>query len=102
MQKLVLLGSGTLSKHLCLAFSRTQGVDLVQVVGRNREALAEFPPELPKTDDFGDIAEADLYLLAVSDDAIAEVSRALSGRSGVVAHTSGTVGLSELQTPNRG
>src|SRR5690606_10316853 len=102
MCKLVILGTGTLSWHLYRAFSRAKGVNLIQLVGRNKGALGEFPGDVPKTDDFNAIMEADIYLIAVKDDAIGEVSRALSDRNGLVVHSSGTVELEALETPNRG
>ena len=102
MCKLVILGTGTLSWHLYRAFSHAKGVELIQLVGRNKGALAEFPGDVPKTDDFNAIAEADIYLIAVKDDAIAEVSKALSDRKGLVVHSSGTVDMEALEAPNRG
>lgn len=102
MCNLVILGTGTLSRHLYRAFSQAKGVNLIQLVGRNQGALREFPGDVPKTDDFNAIMEADIYLIAVKDDAIGEVSKVLSDRSGLVVHCSGTVEMEALETPNRG
>jgi len=39
MVNIVILGTGNLAKHLYSAFSKADNVDVVQIVGRNREEL---------------------------------------------------------------
>jgi len=102
MLKLVILGTGNLSKQLCRALAPAKGVQIVQLVGRSAREFGKFPGAIPKSTDFHDIAEADLYLLAVNDDAIPELSGHLAQRRGLVAHTSGTVPLQALRASDRG
>lgn len=102
MLKLVILGTGNLSKHLGRAFTRAQGVELVQWVGRNALELEKAAGSIPYTTDFGSIAQGDIYLIAVGDDAIGEVSIPLADRKGLVVHTSGTVPLEALRGKDRG
>lgn len=102
MLKIVILGSGNLSKQLCRALAPAKGAQIVQLVARNAQELGKFPREIPKSTDFNDIAQADIYLLAVSDDAIPGLSGHLAGRSGLVAHTSGAVPLEALRVDHRG
>ena len=52
-------------------------------------------------DDVSDLKEADLYLLAVSDDAIAEVSSSLHFEDKLLVHTSGSVNIHDLDRKNR-
>jgi len=102
MLKIVILGTGNLAKHLYTAFTEADGVDVVQVVGRNGKALEQFSEHSSPSSDFATIADADVYLLAVKDDAISEVSQHLSQKKGIVAHTSGAIGLKAIQPKNKG
>ncbi|MBR9854260.1 MAG: DUF2520 domain-containing protein [Algicola sp.] len=98
MLKVVILGTGNLSKHLHDAFTKAKSVDVVQVVGRNQDALQQFSEESAVTDNFNDIAEADVYIIAVKDDVIGEVSRFVASKKGVVAHTSGAMAMNHVQS----
>ena len=95
--RIVVVGSGNVAEALCRALPAS-GYALAQVFARNPErgrALAglagcgwENNPEK--------LAEADIYLLAVSDRAIPELSETLGFGGGLVAHTSGSCDLAEL------
>ena len=102
MLRIVILGTGNLAKHLYDAFTRAKDIDVVQVVGRNQEDLQQFSEYAAITNNFNDIVEADVYMIAVKDDAITDVSNYLSNKKGIVAHTSGAVSLSAIQTINKG
>ena len=96
LKRIVLIGSGNLAEAVAPALKR---VGLIQIFARNAaraEAIARCngvawgsrPEEL---------AEADLYLIAVVDRAVTEVARTLPiPRGAVVAHTAGSVGLQAL------
>lgn len=95
--RVVMLGSGAVANALGAAFAASQ-CDLVQIYARNAavgKALAEkcgctwagTPPEL---------AEADLYILAVSEPAINRLSSQLNFGSATVAHTAGSAPIEEL------
>ena len=102
MLKIVILGTGNLAKHLYSAFIKAKNIDVAQVVGRNWEELEQFSKHSTISNDFDDIADADVYLIAVKDDAISEVSNYLSNKKGIVAHTSGAIGLNAIQPANKG
>jgi predicted short-subunit dehydrogenase-like oxidoreductase (DUF2520 family) len=102
MLSISILGTGNLAKHLFDAFFKAKGINVVQVVGRNKEALAQFSEHCTISQDFTTMADADVYLMAVKDDAIAEVSKHLLHKKGVVAHTSGAIGLEAIQAVNKG
>lgn len=102
MLKIVILGTGNLAKHLYSAFIKAKNIDVAQVVGRNWEELEQFSKHSTISNDFDDIADADVYLIAVKDDAISEVSNYLSNKKGIVAHTSGAIGLNAIQPTNKG
>ena len=102
MLKIVILGTGNLAKHLYTAFIKANAVDIVQVVGRNQKELEQFSMHSTLSNDFAFIADADVYLIAVKDDAITEVSQHLLKKKGIVAHTSGALGLKAIQPENKG
>ncbi|GLU44978.1 Rossmann-like and DUF2520 domain-containing protein [Allomuricauda sp. NBRC 101325] len=102
MLNVVILGTGNLAKHLFRAFSNSEKVHVVQVVGRNQESLNDFATQTITTHDFNSISDADVYVIAVKDDAIAEVSSYLKNKKGIVVHASGAVEMSAIEPENRG
>jgi len=65
------------------------------VVGRNQEALHYFNT-FTSTNNFNAISDADVYIIAVSDSAIASISKKLIPKKGLVVHTAGSVPLESL------
>lgn len=102
MLKIVILGTGNLAKHLYTAFLKADGIDVVQVVGRNEKELQQFSEHSAICSNFNAITDADIYLIAVKDDAISEVSQCLMDKNGIVAHTSGAIGLDGLRPKKKG
>lgn len=98
MERIVIIGSGNLAEALARAVARS-GLKLVQIFARNArrgEAVAALAATQWTADPAG-LAEADIYLIAVSDRAVAEVAAALPIPAGaVVAHTAGSVPLEAL------
>ena len=101
MIKVVLIGSGNVAQHLIKAFAKSTTIDVTQVFSRQKEAVTSLLDSNKITDNFNDLAEADLYIIAVSDDAIATVSSQLPFENRLVVHTSGSVSLDALDKKNR-
>jgi predicted short-subunit dehydrogenase-like oxidoreductase (DUF2520 family) len=101
MIKVSIIGSGNVAQHLIQAFQLNSQIELVQVVARDIKKVAHLLDSNRITSDYTQLQEADLYIIAVSDDAIAEVSSALPFENRLVAHTSGTVALDSLNSNNR-
>ncbi len=101
MISIVILGTGNVAKHLYDAFSATNQVEILQVVGRSKEKLAVYSKLSEVSMDYGNIKEADVYLIAVSDDAVNEVSQKLADKKGLVVHTSGSCSLDDLSPIQR-
>lgn len=97
MPTVVLVGTGNVAHHLFKALKN----HIIQVFGRNTKTLKYFSANTPTTSSINKLKEADLYLVAVSDDAIIEVSSQLSNVRGLVAHTSGGVPISVLALKRR-
>lgn len=102
MLSIVIVGTGNVAKHLFNAFAKSEEVKIVQVVGRNQNSLEGFSNIVPFSNDFTQIATADVYIIAVKDDAIAKVSQSLASKKGIVAHTSGSVEMDSIVSINRG
>lgn len=96
MISLVLLGTGNLAKHLFNAFLRVEEIKVLQLIGRDEDRLDYFKDKVVTGTDFTKIVEADIYIIAVSDDAIASVATSLKDKKGLVVHTSGSIPLKSL------
>ncbi len=101
MTKIVIIGSGNLAQHLIMAFAKSKEIEITQVFSRKKETVASLLDSNKITDDFNNLAKADLYILAVSDDAIAKVSSQLPFENRLVVHTSGSVSMNSLDNKNR-
>ncbi len=101
MLKAVVIGSGNVAQHLITVFGTSANIDLVQAYARNASALTYLLPQEKITDSFNAIKDADIYIISVTDDAIAEVSSLLPFSGKLVVHTSGSVSLQQIDAKNR-
>lgn len=102
MLSVVIIGTGNVAKHLFRVLVDCENIQLLQVVGRNREAAQTFSGQVPVSSNFGETKDADVYIIAVSDGAIAPVSQKLIEKKGLVAHTSGATDIKAVYPKNRG
>ena len=100
MIKVVLFGFGNVGRHLYKAFTAASGVAVLQVYNRSRVDFS-FSSDTEFTTDISEIKKADVYIIALSDDAIASFSSALPFEDRLVVHTSGAVTLNDLNDKNR-
>ena len=96
MIKVSIIGNGNLAQHLIEAFCDNPDIELVQVYSRSTEL--SFPNTIS---DISKLEPADLYIVAVSDSAIANVAESLPFENRLVVHTSGSVSIEELGNKNR-
>ena len=93
------IGSGNVATHLSCAMLKA-GHSITGVCGRNYKHTAELAEAL-NTTPFTNINQiptnADIYLISVSDDSIAEVAAQIPEVEGIVAHTAGSVPMSVLK-----
>ena len=101
MLKVVIIGSGNVAQHLIRAFEKSTDAEVVQAYARHPEKLSGLLPGDRVTDNFGDLAEADAYIISVSDDAIAGVTAQLPFSGRLVVHTSGSVDIAQADAKNR-
>ncbi len=101
MIRVVIFGTGNVAKHLFDAFLSEKKIEVVQVYGRNQSTLDKFNVGIDVTSDVSNIKKADVYIMAISDDAIYDVSKKSDLQHGLVVHTSGTVPMTSLSNKIR-
>ncbi len=101
MIRVSIIGSGNLAQHLIVAFSKTTDIELVQVFARKDAAVAHLTSPDKIYTNFNDIIAADLFIIAITDDAITEVSAAIPFSNELVVHTSGSVSIEAIDNKNR-
>lgn len=97
----VLLGAGNVATHLYKAFKNAETITVVQWYNRTIETLSDYANEIAITDNLAELKEADIYIMAVSDDSIAKLSQKLPFENRLVAHTSGSVSMHDLDKKNQ-
>jgi len=101
MIKITIIGSGNVAQHLIDAFAKSDAVEIIQVFSRTQKHITDNLDPKKIITDWNALAEADLYIISVSDDAIASVSSQLPFKNRLVVHTSGSAPLSLLDDKNR-
>jgi predicted short-subunit dehydrogenase-like oxidoreductase (DUF2520 family) len=96
IQSVVIIGTGNVAFHLGKAL-QAKKIQILQVLGRTPEPVRKLAAILKAdfTLDFKKInINADLYIIAVTDDAISEVVKQLKLDRQLVVHTAGSVPMS--------
>jgi predicted short-subunit dehydrogenase-like oxidoreductase (DUF2520 family) len=101
MITVTLLGAGNVASHLFKAFYKAGNVTVKQWFNRSIKTLQPYKNEVTITDDITTLTDADIYILAVSDDAISMLSNKLPFEDRLVVHTSGSVNIHDLDKRNR-
>ena len=95
LQKAVIIGSGSVARHLgnWLPYC---SCSVVQIFDRKLSAAQRLATEIGSefTDDYSKIFPvADIYIYAVSDDALSSVIQSVRANYGLHIHTAGSVGM---------
>ena len=96
MLSVVILGTGNVARYFFEVLMANDQVRVIQVLGRSTKGLDHFRGKVDTSNDFAKIPFAQIYILAVSDDSVAQVAHFLKGTNGLVVHTSGSVALTDL------
>lgn len=99
MIRVVVIGSGNVAHHLVKALTAASGISLEGIVVRNSKNLENVTANIIDSYEF--TTEADVYIIAVSDRAINEVSINLPFGNRLVVHTSGSAPMEEIDGSNR-
>ncbi|MEF3079477.1 Rossmann-like and DUF2520 domain-containing protein [Winogradskyella poriferorum] len=101
MITVTILGAGNVAFHLYKAFKNAKDVTVKQWYNRTYSDISSYANEVDTIDDLSKLEDADIYIMAVSDDSIASLSRALPFENRLVAHTSGSVSIHDLDKKNQ-
>ncbi|MEP5253735.1 MAG: DUF2520 domain-containing protein [Winogradskyella arenosi] len=101
MISVVILGAGNVATHLYKAFRNAENIEITQWYNRSRSAISSYANAVEITDNLEDLKEADLYIIAISDDCIAEFSSELPFKDRFVVHTSGSVAMHDIDKKNQ-
>lgn len=95
--KIVVIGSGNVAESLAQAIAEAEGLALVQVFARNEERGRRVAELAHIEWSNSALADADLYLISVSDNAVEDVAKSLQlPEDAVVAHTAGCCPIEAL------
>lgn len=101
--KIVLIGAGNVATHLGLAY-KSAGYEIIQVWSKTIESARRLAKQLgvvPLTD-IGKLSkDADVYVIAVKDDAVSLIVKKLALKEKLIIHTSGTVPMLLLKTASK-
>lgn len=105
MNTVNIIGSGNVAFHLIQAFLSTlqdqSDFVLQQVHARNPANLGHLENKVVIANDLSQLNQADLTIIAVSDQSIAEVSEQIPYKNQLVVHTSGSMEMNILASHNR-
>lgn len=102
MISVTLIGAGNVGTHLFKAFNNNNNqISVKQWFNRNIESIVSYKNDVAITDDLSTLEEADVYIIAVSDDAVASVSSALPFKNRLVVHTGGSINIHDLDKKNK-
>ncbi|MDB4709414.1 DUF2520 domain-containing protein [Flavobacteriaceae bacterium] len=99
MISVVILGSGNVALQLIRAFLKIDTINLKQVFTRNQEDINTLKDSINTTNDISLLKQADVTIIAVSDDAISSISSHI--KNSFVVHTSGSVDMKSLNNIGR-
>jgi len=100
MITVTLIGAGNVAQHLFKAFSASEKVHVNQWFNRNIDPIKEYENEVDITDDISGLKDSDIYIIAISDDAVINVSKNLPFSNKLVLHTSGSVNMHHIDKKN--
>ncbi|MFP9115507.1 Rossmann-like and DUF2520 domain-containing protein [Flavobacterium sp. RHBU_3] len=101
MLSVTVIGSGNVAQHLIKAFEATPQVNLIQAFARHPEKLTHLLPQDKITSDLQTLQPADVYIISVSDNAVASLTSQFSFSGKLVVHTSGSTAMQVIDARNR-
>ena len=100
MISVTIIGSGNVATHLFKAFNKANKIIVNQWFSRSLNSIKEYKSTTSITDNLSSLKASDIYILAISDDAVSTVSSELPFSNRLVVHTSGSVGIHDLDRKN--
>jgi predicted short-subunit dehydrogenase-like oxidoreductase (DUF2520 family) len=101
MVKISIIGYGNVAQHLIPAFQQSTLVSIQQVFLRDPSKASASDQDIEFISDWSQLRPADIFFLAVSDDAIAAISAEIPLKNQLIVHTSGSVSFEDMSNANR-
>lgn len=101
MLKIVLLGNGNVAFHLHKVLANLSSVKAIQWYSRTPFTMNNVSNKVQIVHEITQLEKADLYILAVSDDAINNVSKEIPFHNQLVVHTAGSKAITAIDTKHR-
>jgi predicted short-subunit dehydrogenase-like oxidoreductase (DUF2520 family) len=99
MIKVIIIGAGNVAFHLTNVLLKNKNIELLQVYNRDFQKIQYLKNKVAITDSISNLNKnADIYIIAISDDYIATFSKQLNLPSKLVVHTAGSIPLKDLQS----
>jgi len=99
MKNIALIGAGNVATHLGKALTAS-GCNIVQIYGRTEEPARQLADKLSATFtiDISNISkDADIYIIAVKDEAIEDITDQINISDKLIVHTSGSISMDVLK-----
>jgi predicted short-subunit dehydrogenase-like oxidoreductase (DUF2520 family) len=96
-----IIGAGNVATHLYKVFKKSEQISVVQWYSRDLNKITSYKNTVAITDELSELEPADIYIIAISDDAIASVSEQLPFENSLVVHTSGSASIYDLDKKNK-
>ena len=99
--RVVIIGSGNVAEAIAIALNENN-LTPSQICARDISSASSIASKVgcSYTDNFNNIAKADIYIISVSDSSIESVSSQLNVGDSVVLHTAGSVDIKTLDKHN--
>lgn len=96
-----IIGLGNVGSHVCKALIKANNVSIKQCLVRTRKNYLFLSENTQVIDDIALLEPADITVIAIPDDAIKEVSNKIPYSDNIVMHTSGSVGIHDLNAKHK-
>ena len=96
-----IIGAGNVATHFYNVFEKSEQVSVVQWYSRDLNKITSYKNTVAITDQLLELEVADIYIVAISDDAISSVSKQLAFENRLVVHTSGSASIYDLDKKNK-
>lgn len=101
MIKITIIGYGNVAQHLIHAFEHNSAAEIEQIFVREPSKVKNINSKIKIISDWQLLMPSDVFIIAVSDDAINEVCLLFPLKNQLVVHTSGSVALEQISNHNR-
>lgn len=97
-----IIGTGNLAWHLATNFATSPSIKLQQLASRSPKNQEDFLTSFEEVTTIDKLRSATITIIAVTDNAIAQVATQIPYRDSLVVHTSGSISIDAIQAKRKG